>query len=747
MKKILTFSLTVLATLGVGAQSRLSSTITDMLSSVQQQIAEAQSMPKAMSLNSTTSQECPVDTAAIKKKMVASFNADGTLRTIDVIAELAEGATCPTSALTAKGISVNGEALGFVFLTVPAEMLEYLETIEEFVSLEADNINQPYNDNSRILLNVSDINGIDKEEYAFEAPFTGKDIVVGIIDTGIDYNHVSFKDSEGNTRIKKAINYATTGNSYTTATTAEQIAALTHDSASGTDPSHGTHVACSAAGSKVLSKVDYSLGSRNLMGMAPEADLVLCGVHNFSDSKVTTCLSQIIATADELNKPCVINMSFGRVGDWHHGTTVSKAIDNAVKAGVVVCMSTGNEALYNWSVDKTFATDDYLTIIPTKTGSVASSNRSYLPNQTISFFLPQCSDNTAVEYSFEVVDSLTGEVTTLAATPLKAKATSTQINPSISFTTDSGTGWLKGTFSLSASYFDENSKFLVVKMKNVSGADMRIYVMSNLTDKDCLASTDFPNYTYDKGTADMSINNSCSTENIISVGSYTRSKSFKSYNMPEGKQYSFNVKDVGEENSTSAFSSYGKDDYGKAYPDVIAPGVAVISAYNYYDTSKATVSDHDTWSAHIAAYYAENNNKMNLWYVNNGTSMATPITTGIVALWMQACRHYAPEHGDLTTADVHEIIVNTSRTAVEGNDIKITAGNTPQNYLQLGNGLIDAKAGIQYIIDNFANPTGIKVLSEDDTETAKNHSKTLINGKIIIAKNGKQYNAAGQLVR
>ena len=42
MKKIITLSLALLATMGAGAQSRLNSTITDMLSNVNQQIAEAQ---------------------------------------------------------------------------------------------------------------------------------------------------------------------------------------------------------------------------------------------------------------------------------------------------------------------------------------------------------------------------------------------------------------------------------------------------------------------------------------------------------------------------------------------------------------------------------------------------------------------------------------------------------------------------------------------------------------------------------
>ena len=736
IKRILILSCTVLATLGTNAQSKLSSTITDMLASVQQQIAEAQSATRGMSLKTDASPVCYVDTAAIQRDMVTSFNADGSVRTVDVVAELANGATCPTAALSAKGITVNGEALGFVFLTVPADRLEFLETLEEFVSLEADNINQPDNDNSRAALNVSYVNGIDTKSV-LSSSYTGKGVVVGIIDAGIDYNHVAFKDSEGNTRIKKAINYASSSGTYTIATTPQDIASLTWDNNNGDDKSHGTHVACSAAGSQVTALVDYSLGSRNLMGMAPEADLVLCGTRNYSDSRITFCMDEIIKTAGELDEPCVINMSFGNTGGWHNGTTVSKAIDKVAKAGVVVCMSTSNEGTIKRTVEKTIAANDYITIIPTKTGVVSSSNIVYIPSQTITFYMPQCTgkETETVSYSFEVVDSLTGNVTTLAETPLKAVSSSESITPSFTFANDASTKWLKGTLSISQSYFDDNSKFLAVRVKNITSKPLRVYAISNIV-SNRLASTDFPNYTYDKGTADMSINNGCCTENMISVGSYTHTRSFKSYNTAEGKQNNFNINDVGTPNSTSAFSSYGRDDFGKMHPDVIAPGAAIISAYNYYDTTHADAAQGKKGDSYIAAYMYDSNNKLNLWKVANGTSMATPITAGIIALWMQAHRENAPGEDDLSVADVRDIIQQTSRTSVNNNPITISAGITEQNELQLGNGLIDAEAGLKYILniltlEPISKETAITFAAEDfdnDIDIVNNVYHSISNG-------------------
>ena len=745
MKNIITLTLTLLTTLGAGAQSKLSSQITDMLNSVSQQIAYAhQGQVMSKSAMSATADVCPVDTAAILDNMVASFNADGTVNTVDVIAWLAEGASCPTSALTSRGIIVNDEALGAVFLTVPVEQLDFLETLEEFTTLNANSVNHINNDRSRTLINVSKVNGIDNETYTFDKPYTGKGVVVGVIDTSIDYNHIAFMDSDGNSRVKKVVDYST--GTENVVTSPEAIAALTWDKYSGSDDkSHGTHVACSAAGSYIASTVNYSPYSRNLMGMAPEADLVLCGLTSLYDARILKATQAIVATAKELGEPCVINMSFGTSGGWHDGkTNINSAIDAVAGKGVIVCMSTANDAIYKWNVDKTIPTDGDMKIVLSKTGSVSSSETIYIPAQTLTFYVPNCTNTSHVTPSFEVVDSLTGAYTTLATSPLK-NTSGTTYTPSLSFSKDaSHGGWLKASLSLPKTYFESNSKFLVIKVHNASGADLRVYATSSEKNRNDFLFTDIPSYDYDKGTADISINNSCSAENFISVGAYNQSRSFKSY---AGNSYSFSIAQAGDKNCTAIFSSYGKDDHGKAHPDVIAPGVAVTSAYNYYNPTYVDATSSDWVStlkgngtALIAAYHTDDaNGKNHFWYVTNGTSMATPITTGTVALWLQA-------YPDLTPNDVRNVIVQTSRTSVDGADIKISAGNTEQNYLQLGNGLIDAEAGLQYVIDNYVTPTGVRTVS-DGANKASSVTKKLINGNIIIHKNGKYYSTAGQIIK
>ena len=107
--------------------------------------------------------------------------------------------------------------------------------------------------------------------------FTGKGVVVGVIDDGFDFQHSAFKDAEGNLRIKALYipglsrsegDEAVTlldgtelaGKAYTTP---EEILAQETDNKKA---SHGTHCAATVAGSTF----DWA------GGMAPDADLVIC---------------------------------------------------------------------------------------------------------------------------------------------------------------------------------------------------------------------------------------------------------------------------------------------------------------------------------------------------------------------------------------------------------------------------------------------------------------------------------------
>jgi subtilisin family serine protease len=89
---------------------------------------------------------------------------------------------------------------------------------------------------------------------------------------------------------------------------------------------------------------------------------------------------------------------------------------------------------------------------------------------------------------------------------------------------------------------------------------------------------------------------------------------------------------------------------GRLKPDVMAPGVNIVSASNsYYLDHHTKLSDRES---HISFF--DFNGRTYGWMANSGTSMACPVVAGTIALWLQA-------NPRLTRQDVMDIIRRTSR--------------------------------------------------------------------------------------
>ena len=91
-----------------------------------------------------------------------------------------------------------------------------------------------------------------------------------------------------------------------------------------------------------------------------------------------------------------------------------------------------------------------------------------------------------------------------------------------------------------------------------------------------------------------------------------------------------------------SFSSCGPTMDGRIKHDVVAPGVNILSALNsYYPYDENEI-----------AYETEAFGRKYSIFANNGTSMATPFVSGIIALWLQAKPDLTPEDIlELTTSD------------------------------------------------------------------------------------------------
>ncbi|MCB9173829.1 MAG: S8 family peptidase [Flavobacteriales bacterium] len=195
-------------------------------------------------------------------------------------------------------------------------------------------------------------------------PYTGKGVVMGFIDTGIDFAHLDFKDTLGNTRIlaiwdqyladngSSAFGYGQVWDSV-----AINGGTCTHLDHGGTN--HGTHVAGIAAGN--------GLAVNNYKGVAPESYIVsVSSNQNISNwlSTVVDAVKFIYDVADSYNMPCVINVSMGDYWGSHDGTdAASLLIDSIVnyKPGRAFVCAAGNAGHINWHVEHQITSDTTFT--------------------------------------------------------------------------------------------------------------------------------------------------------------------------------------------------------------------------------------------------------------------------------------------------------------------------------------------------------------------------------------------------
>ena len=183
---------------------------------------------------------------------------------------------------------------------------------------------------------------------------TGRGVLVGIIDSGIDYANPVFRNADGTTRIRNLWDQSLSenppagyliGTEYTSEQINEALRQPTIEQRRQIVPSqdisgHGTAVAGVAAGN-----------SQEYRGVAYESDLIVVklGLPRLNGFPRTTELMQaidyVIRKALEYGQPIAINLSFGNTYGAHDGNSLLEQFiqDAANRWKNVICIGTGNE--------------------------------------------------------------------------------------------------------------------------------------------------------------------------------------------------------------------------------------------------------------------------------------------------------------------------------------------------------------------------------------------------------------------
>ena len=638
-----------------------------------------------------------------------------------------------TSSLEAKGVIIDGSYTDFVTAKVPVTKIEEVAALSCVKQVGIARNLRLFTDKAMSLTNAN--KAWDGTNYGLPAAYTGKDVVLGIIDDGIEFNHPAFKDADGNTRVKAVYMPNATsanGGSHPTVggttlsgyayTTASQIANLTTDD---TGETHGTHTSgCAGA-----SKVEYSTGNY-YAGMAPECDLVLCGCgENLTETAILNSAKYIANYAQSVGKPCVISISLGSELGPHDGySSISKGYTEiAEQYGAVILLAAGNEADITGHATKTLSSSsDAMAVIHTPTEYFTSYGYSsyyglYGQCDIWNSTSDQLKVNVMIVNSSGTVQYQSGAMSsgTISASTLSSYfSTSNSSGISISGGVDANNN--RYNLYISAQLGSNKGSYKIVYVVtgsagNVINAWTESYLSQFAT------SGSISGYTRTSGTYVGTMCDDMCSPKVIGVGAYCSRTTFP-YNHGSSTANVSSYYGATTLNDIASFSSYGVDCNGVQQPFITAPGHTVVSSINRYNSSAIT-SEYSSYRKSYSGTYE-------YWGWMSGTSMATPIAAGVVALYLQA-------DPTLDVDGVKDVIANTA----------ITDNYTSSHSAMFGHGKINALGGIEYILSQSSDPT-ITVTPETVnfegyvdgtyTETVTVTGRNL-TGNITIAKSGSNY--------
>ena len=521
--------------------------------------------------------------------------------------------------------------------------------------------------------------------------FTGRNTIVGIVDTGINFRHESFRNPDGTTRIKRiwdqtlaitgsetapaAITDAAIGNiplGYGVEYTEQQIngtlqnaplpVTVRHQDAN----SHGTHVAGIAAGNGRNAGSGGNTrdcqGRYTYIGVAPEADIVMVRLWGLTtgdtNSPATTtgtmidAISYILNLAKHtLNKPVVINLSLGLFsenmdGSTNECTTMDGLLSNAANdEGFAIVFAAGNEASSNFHAKLLVAAG------PPAPATISS----------LRFFVPAHDATKGNDQDRSIRIVYTGANLQVRVTSPVSGPTGIVgwVTPNNSQTSNTANGPnLPGQTTAPSVSITNNPNSITITLNHGSGTNTNFggNWLIELQDTSASATTinafclygsghdpESP-YFLDSTTKMNTLSEESTANNVITVGSYNVANGILAASSGRGLTLDLRLK-----------------------PEITAPGVGIHSAAIESATPNAGCCCdccHD--------YYT----------VKSGTSMAAPHVAGTIALLLQ-------KDPNLTHNSILTALSNNARPAPTGLSIEDEMG--------WGVGKLDAKAAIDSV--------------------------------------------------
>ncbi|MGL4292864.1 MAG: S8 family serine peptidase [Bacteroidales bacterium] len=487
--------------------------------------------------------------------------------------------------------------------------------------------------------------------------YTGKGIIMGIVDYGFDYTHPDFYDSTGSiyriSRVWEQINPGTPPDIYSYGNELIQKDAILNAGTDTKTETHGTHVAGIAAGSGA---------GTQYYGLAPDAEIVLVST-NRTDTGIADGLRYIADYARQQNKPCVINFSLGSSIGPHDGTSsFDRLCDHMIQPGLLFTGSVGNDGNLPIYLEADF---------PKANNSDTVSLSGMIPNKSTNQMIADIWGQPGKDFSAAVIliDTLSGKhigsTTSISSTTGKV------------FSFNLGRDSTLVVIQIAGEINKYNQKPTIMVQVNITSNLPQSYipVLKISSGQVCSISTwlsygTFSNLNqaspFQKGSTTNTVSEIGGTgKSIISAGAFCTKKDWISTDM---KAYSYGPAAILGE--VAYFSSSGPTADGRIKPDISCPGYGVVSAFSHFFNG-----------TYPPAYYRVKQvqfpNQNYFMGILQGTSEAAPIVAGTIALWLQ-------EKPDLTFEEARQIIRDTA----------IPASSSPLPDNRWGWGILNAGRGM-----------------------------------------------------
>jgi len=568
------------------------------------------------------------------------------------------------------GVERRTQVKDIVVARLPVESLPLLAQQPYVRFVETSTIQSLHMDASRPEIQADQVHqGINLPQ-----PYEGEGVVVGVVDSGIDFTHADFSDS-GGTRIQYLLEYTQGGgqNEWTKSQIDANPGSVTQRDADGAE-GHGTHVTGTAAGG--------GKGNPIYRGIAPRADIIFVkGIRNASSSggfdtaDTTDACEYIFRKAQALGKPAVVNLSFGRHKGPHDGSSLyEQDLSNRTGPGKIIVASAGNAG---W-------TNSY---------SAVHAGGAVVPNTTYGSVLLAAKDPTETKVNIWYDRGVISDVNVVAYKYIQNQ-----------FVKQASTGWYPvGWIIWPPLVRDSNGVVLgrvyidAMTINDPRNGDGRIFlqIMNNgdptvdigqtawLVAFKAQASGEvhmWPQLDGDaflrgysfSGVTSLPVDSSCtigspaSAKKVISVGSYVTKNSWIDVD-GTAHQWQGLLSENPLIGALSIFSSKGPTRDKRIAPDISAPGERIASA----------LSSHlNEGIGYNRSYVVQGGD----YRLMEGTSMSAPHVTGIVALMLEV-------NPNLDYDQVVNILQSTARS--DG----FTGTGLADN--MFGAGKVDALAAVQ----------------------------------------------------